>query len=147
MVRSVLGIVAGAILWMFGFFVLALILAQLWPDYAIQGRHWTRENLYTFTPLMACCNLLFWILAEIGAGLAAAKIAMRREAVWILAGLVAIYLVALHFVLDWTRFPWWYNFGVVIPAVPAILLGARISKTHLAAAHRADTASLKQSTE
>jgi hypothetical protein len=132
MVRGIVGVIAGAILWMLGFFVLALILAQLWPDYAIHGRQWTRENLFTFTPLMACCNLLFWMLAEIGAGLATAKIAKRREAVWVLAGLVAIYLIALHFILYWARFPWWYNLGVVVPAAPAIFFGAKLAKTQLA---------------
>jgi hypothetical protein len=127
MMRAVLGVVAGCVLWMLGFFVLALLLAQLWPDYAIHGRQWTRENLFTFTPLMACCNLVFWMLAEIGAGWAVAKIAKRREAVWALSGLVAIYFVALHFVLYWARFPWWYNVGVVIPAVPAVLFGGKLA--------------------
>ena len=77
MVRSVLGVVAGVVVWMVGFFVLALVLAQLWPDYAVHGREWTRQNVFTFTSLMACCNLVFWVLAETGAGLAAGKIAKR----------------------------------------------------------------------
>ena len=132
MVRGIVGVVAGAVVWMLGFFVLALILAQVWPDYAIHGRQWTREQLFTFTPLMACCNLLFWMLAEIGAGWAAAKIAKRREAVWVMAGLVAIYLIVLHFILYWVRFPWWYNLGVVVPAVPAIFFGSKLAKAQLA---------------
>ena len=136
MVRSIVGIVSGAVLWMLGFFVLALLLAQLWPDYAIHGRQWTRENLFTFTPLMACCNLVFWVLAEIGGGWAVAKIAKRREALWTLAALVAIYLIALHLILYWSRFPWWYNLGVVIPAIPALLMGGRLAKSL-----RADTRS------
>jgi len=129
MVRSVLGVVVGAVVWMVGFFVLALVLAQLWPDYAIDGRQWTRQGVFTFTPLMACWNLVFWVLAEIGAGWAAGKIAKRREAVWVLAGLVGIYLAGLHLVLYWTRFPWWYNLGVVIPAVPAVLLGGKLASS------------------
>ena len=68
MVRGVLGVVVGAVVWMVGFFVLALVLAQLWPDYLIHARQWTRQGVFTFTPLMACCNLVFWVLAEIGAG-------------------------------------------------------------------------------
>ncbi len=127
MVRDVLGVVVGAVLWMMGFFVLALVLAQLWPAYAIHGRQWTRENVFTFTALMACCNLAFWVLAEIWAGWVAGKIAKRREAVWVLAGLVASYLAAIHLALYWPRFPWWYNLGVVIPAVPAILMGGRLA--------------------
>jgi hypothetical protein len=127
MVRGVLGVVVGVVLWAVGFYVLAIVLAQLWPDYAIDGRQWTQQGVYTFTPPMACCNLVFWVLAEIGAGWAAGKIAKRREAVWVLAGLLGIYFAVLHFVILWTRFPWWYNLGVVIPAVPAVLLGGKLA--------------------
>jgi hypothetical protein len=141
MVRSVLGVIVGAIVWMMGFFVLALVLAQLWPDYAIHGRQWTTRGVFSFTPLMACCNLVFWVLAEIGAGWAAGKISKRREAVWVLAGLVGIYLAGLHLVFYWPRFPWWYNLGVVIPAVPAVLLGGKLGYALHAAGRKAAIAS------
>ena len=127
MVRSVLGVVVGAVVWMVMFYVLAIGLAYLWPDYAIHGRQWVRQGVFTFTPAMACCNLALWALAELGAGWVAAKISNRRGAVWVLAGLLGIYLAALHFVLYWPRFPWWYNLGVVIPAIPAVLLGANLA--------------------
>ena len=68
MVRSVLGVVIGVVLCIVAFYALAIGLAQLWPDYAIHGRQWVREGAFTFTPLMASCNLVFWVLAEIGAG-------------------------------------------------------------------------------
>jgi hypothetical protein len=140
MLRGVLGVVVGAVVWMMGFFALALVLAQLWPDYAIHGRQWTREGVYTFTPLMACCNILFWMLTEIGAGWAAVKIAKRREAVWVLAGIVVIYLAALHLFLYWSRFPWWYNLGVVIPAVPAVFLGGKFANSPAAVRSQAQGA-------
>jgi hypothetical protein len=127
MVRNVLGVLAGLVVWAVGFFVLAILLAQLWPDYAVHGRQWNKENVFTFTAVMACCNLVFWVLAEMGAGWVAGKIVRRREAVWVLAGLLGIYLVSLHLVLFWSRFPWWYNLGVVIPAIPAVLLGGRLA--------------------
>ena len=130
MLRSVLGVAVGAVLWMVGFYALAIVLAQLWPDYAIHGRQWMREGVFTFTPPMASCNLVLWVLAEIGAGWVAAKIAKRRGAVWALAGLLGVYLAAVHLVFYWPRFPWWYNLGVVIPAVPAVLLGARLANSY-----------------
>jgi hypothetical protein len=133
MVRTLLGVVVGAVSWMVGFWILAMVLAQLWPDYAIHGRQWIREGVFTFTPPMACCNLLFWVLAEIGAGWVAGKIAKRRGAVWVLAGLLGIYLAAMHLVLYWPRFPWWYNLGVVIPAVPAVLFGGKLANSFRAA--------------
>jgi hypothetical protein len=133
MVRSVLGVVVGAVVWMTGFFVLALVLAQLWPDYAIQGRQWTTQGVFTFTALMACYNLAFWVFAEIAGGWTAGRIAKRREAVWVLAGLVGIYLASLHFVLYWSRFPWWYNLGVVVPAVPAVFFGGKLANSLRAA--------------
>jgi len=127
MARSFLGVVVGVVVWTVGFYALAILLAQLWPDYAIQGRRWVRQGEFAFTPLMAWCNLVIWVMAEIGAGWVAAKISKRREAVWVLAGLLGIYLAVVHLVLYWSRFPWWYNLGVVIPAVPAVLLGAKLA--------------------
>ena len=129
MVRSVLGVVAGAVVWMVGFYALAIVLAKLWPDYAIHARQWMREGVFTFTAPMAFCNLVLWVLAEIGAGWLAGKIAKRHGAVWVLAGLLGIYLAVLHLVLYWPRFPWWYNLGVVIPAIPAVLFGAKLANS------------------
>jgi len=129
MVRSVLGVVTGAVMWMVGFYALAVVLAKLWPDYAIHGRQWMRGGVFTFTAPMAFCNLVLWVLAEIGAGWVAGKIAKRHGAVWVLAGLLGIYLAVLHLVLYWPRFPWWYNLGVVIPAVPAVLFGAKLANS------------------
>jgi len=128
MVRSVLAVVTGVVLWMVAFYALATGLALLWPDYAIHGRQWVREGAFTFTPLMAFCNLVLWVLAEIGAGWMAAMISKRRGAVWVLAGLLGIYLAVVHLILYWPRFPWWYNLGVVIPVVPAVLFGAKLAK-------------------
>jgi hypothetical protein len=127
MVRGVLGMFAGAIAWLVGFYALVILLAATWPDFALHGRVWQRQGIFSFTPAMACLLLLFWALAEIGAGWVTMKIAKRREAVWVFAGLLGIYLAALHIVLYWPRFSWWYNLGVVIPAVPAVLLGARLA--------------------
>jgi O-antigen ligase len=128
MVRSVLGVVVGAVLWLAVFYFLAIGLAQLWPDYAIHGRQWIREGVFTFTSAMAGCNLAIWIFAEVGAGWMAARVAKHRGAVWVLAGVLGAYLVAVHLVLAWSRFPWWYNLGVVVPAVPAVLLGAALAR-------------------
>jgi len=126
-VRSVVGVVVGAVVWMIGFYTLAALLAMLWPDFAQHGRRFMTDGVFTFTTAMAVCNLVFWVLAEIFAGWLAMKTARRREAIRVLAGLIGLYLAAMHIALYWPRFPWWYNLLVVIPAVPAVLFGAKLA--------------------
>ena len=128
MLRSVLGVLVGAVSWLVGFYALAIGLARLWPEYAIHGRQWFKEAVFTFTPPMAACNVVLWILAAIAAGWVAGKISKRPVAVGVLAALIGIYLSAVHLVLYWPRFPGWYNLGVAIPAVPAVLLGGYLAK-------------------
>lgn len=53
-------------------------------------------RVYDFTPAMSCINALFWILAEIGAGWLTVVIAKRREAAWVLAALIGVYLAFMH---------------------------------------------------
>lgn len=130
MTRSVLGVVIGAAVWMVGFYALATGLAHLWPEYAGHARQWLRDGAFTFTAAMACWNLLLWVLAEVAAGWVAAKVAKRLKAVWVLAGVVAAYLAAVHLIVYWPRFPWWYNLAVVTSAAPAVLLGARFAKPY-----------------
>jgi len=61
----------------------------------------------------------------------------------VLAGLVGIYLAGLHFAFYWPRFPWWYNLGVVIPAVPAVLLGGKLANSLRPVGGKAAIASAK----
>ena len=127
MVRSVLGVIVGAVVWMAAFLFLAVSLAAVWPDYAVHGRNWFQAHVYDFPPLMSVCNASLWILAEIGAGWLTGVIARRREAVWVLAGLVGIYLAFMHLYSEWANLPWWYNLAVAIPAAPAVLLGGKLA--------------------
>lgn len=126
--RFVAGVLIGIASWMVGFLALGILLAQLWPEYAVHGRAWMREGVFTFTPAMAACNLLFWAIADVLAGWLAALIAGSVRAAWTVALLLTGYLALMHFVLNWDLFPWWYNLGVVVPAFPATLLGGRLAR-------------------
>jgi hypothetical protein len=127
MTRGILGVVAGGLLWMIAFFVLARALVFAWPDYAVQARIYMSTGAFTFTPPMAVFNLVFWILAEILAGWLTVIIARRREPLWVLASLLVAYLALMHLILYWSRFPGWYNLAVVLPAMPAVLFGGRLA--------------------
>lgn len=127
MIRGVLGVVAGWIVWLVGFLALAVLLAQVWPEYRVHGRAWMNDHVFDFPTDMAIYNVIFWVLAEIAAGWVAMAIARRREAVWVLAAIVLGYLGYEHLYAEWANIPAWYNLAVVITAVPAVLLGARLA--------------------
>jgi hypothetical protein len=120
-------VVVGLVLWMLGFFALAILLGQVWPEYRVHARTWLAETRFTFTDGMAVCNLAMWAIAACGAGWAAVTIARRSGALWTLAAIVTGYLALLHLGLNWSQFPWWYNLGVVLPALPATILGGRLA--------------------
>jgi len=127
LVRGVVAVIVGLVLWMVGFFTLAILLGQVWPDYRVHARTWMAETRFTFTDGMAVFNLVMWAIAACAAGWATVTIARRSGALWTLAAIVTGYLALLHLVLNWSQFPWWYNLGVVLPALPATLLGGRLA--------------------
>jgi hypothetical protein len=127
MVRGVLGVLGGLIVWQIGFLILAWILARAWPDYAVAGRSYFTTGVYSFAVPMAVCNIVFWIATEIAAGWVATVIAKRREPAWVLATIVLLYMAVIHLYQYWATFPWWYNLSVVLTAAPAVLLGWRLA--------------------
>ena len=128
MLRAVLGVLCGGVLWMVVFSVLARGLVLAWPAYAAHAHAWMTAEVYDFTPLMSVLNATFWIASEMAAGWLTVVIARRREAVWILAALVMGYLCFMHLYYVWDRLPWWYNLLVAIPSGPAVLLGGQLAR-------------------
>ncbi|HEY5566138.1 MAG TPA: hypothetical protein VIM81_02695 [Gammaproteobacteria bacterium] len=127
MVRGALGIVVGAIAWMVAFFAVARLLFLMSPAYAAHAQTWMSAQVYEFTAPESGFHVLLWILAEIFAGWLTVVIAKRREASWILAALIGLYMAFMHLYYVWDSFPWWYNLAVVIPVVPAVLFGGKLA--------------------
>src|SRR6185295_12203067 len=120
--------------WMYGFLCIAIGVSLLWPDYAAHGRVWFQQHVYEFTNAMSVVNASVWIIAEIAAGALAVLIAARREAGWVLAAIIGIYLAYLHLYVEWSNLPKAYNLAVALPAVPAVLLGAWLARSRARAA-------------
>ena len=137
MVRGVLGVVAGWIVWFVGFLALAILLAAVWPEYRVHGGAWMNDHVFDFPTVMAVFNVLFWILAEIAGGWVAMVIARRREAVWVLAAIVGGYLLYEHLYAEWANIPAWYNLVVALSAIPTVLLGGKLAR---GAPHRMSSA-------
>jgi len=129
MLRAVLGVAAGWIVWFVGFLALAILLAAAWPEYRVHGQAWMNDHVFDFPTPMAVCNVIFWILAEIAGGCVAMAIARRREAVWVLAAIVGGYLLYEHLYAEWANIPAWYNLAVAITAIPAVLLGGKFASS------------------
>ena len=127
MVRGVLGVLGGGVVWMAAFSILARVLFLAWPAYAAPAQVWMDTGVYEFGALMSGFNALFWLLAEIAAGWIAVVIAKRREAAWVLAALLMLYLSFLHLYYYWANFPWWYNLAVALPSGAAVLLGGKLA--------------------
>ncbi len=127
MIRGVLGVLGGGIVWWIGFWGCALLLALAWPAYATIGHQFVTTGAFEFTVPMAACNVVLWALAAIAAGWIAVAIARRREPAWILGALIMGFLCLMHLYLEWNRLPWWYNLCVALPSGPAVLLGSRLA--------------------
>ena len=128
MLRGILGVVVGVIVWWVGFFFgLAQLLMYSWPAYAAVAREFIVTGVSQFTTPMYAWNAVMWVLAEIAAGWIAVVIARRREAGWVLAGLLMAFLCFMHLYREWDRFPGWYNLAVALPSGAAVLLGGRLA--------------------
>ena len=127
--RAILGVIAGALVWTFGFLVLARLLVMIWPAYAVPARVWVQSATYTFSTRMSVCNAGFWIVVEMAAGALTAVIARRQGPVRVLAALVMAYLCFLHLYFMWPKFPWWYNLVVALSSGPAVWWGGRLAAT------------------
>src|SRR5262252_2528849 len=131
MLRAVIGVVAGWLVWFVGFLALAILLAAVWPEYRVHGRAWMNDHVFDFPTQMAVFNVVFWIVAEIAAGWVAMRIAIRRQALWVLAAIVGGYLAYEHLYAEWTNIPTWYNLAVAITGIPAVLLGGWLASRRL----------------
>lgn len=127
MLRAALGFLAGAVLWMPAFFILAGLGNWIWPEYTTHAQAWFEQSAFTFPAPMAAYNAACWAVSEVLAGWVAVAVGRRRQAAWALAAVAALYLSLMHLVLYWPDFPWWYNLGVALVAAPAVLLGGRVA--------------------
>ncbi len=105
MLRRIIAVIVGLIACQAVFSVLALATMLIWPDFAIHGHHWLDLRIFTFTSLMACANLVFWVLSFVAAGWTTARIARDIIAIWAVAGLIELYAVYVHVLRSWSTFP------------------------------------------
>lgn len=121
MVRTVLGVVVGFIVWAvvgsLGLFLLRLS----WPDYA------RVEEAMTFTLAMQLSRLAVGVVSSIAAGWTAVAVARRDiKTAWALGVLLVLMFVPIHFSL-WDKFPVWYHLAFLLTLAPIVGFSGRLA--------------------
>jgi hypothetical protein len=121
MLRTVVAIVAGLIVWFVVATLVNLLFRALWPGYA------EVEIGMNFTLAMLLGRLLLGALSSLCAGFALAWIAKGNgRAVIVLGVLLTVLFIPIHYQV-WDKFPLAYHLIFLLSLVPVTFLGARLS--------------------
>jgi hypothetical protein len=122
MLKKILGVVAGLLVWSTVVTVAGAIMRLSWPAYA------SVATAMTFTLTMLVARLSISVLATLAAGLVTAIIAPRSLLVRLMPGvLLLVGFIPVHIML-WNRFPVWYHLTFLLSLVPLTYVGGTISR-------------------
>lgn len=117
MLRAILSLIAGIAAWMIIATVGNWLLRVSWPGYA------QVEPTMSFTTAMMAARLALGAVASIGAGFVGGWVSRgRRRAVWILAGVLLLFFIPVHYRL-WDSFPLWYHATFLVSLVALTVVG------------------------
>jgi len=120
MVRTVLGVIAGVVVWLVVVTVIDRTMRAFWPDYAAVFA------AMTFTLPMMIARLAESTVALIVASLVTVRVApASRTAPWALAILMFAPFAWYHLTMIWEKFPVWYHayFLLSLIVVPVLVGG------------------------
>jgi len=118
MVRTVLGVIAGVVVWLVVVTVIDRTMRTFWPDYAAVFA------AMTFTLPMMIARLVESTVALIIATLVTVRVApASRIAPWALAILMFAPFAWYHLTMIWEKFPVWYHayFLASLIVVPVLI--------------------------
>jgi len=117
MTRSILATVLGVATWIAVATTLNLVLRGMLPGYR------EAEPVMAFTLVMLVARLVLGGLASISAGAVCFAVARAQRPVQVLAVLLVLVFVPMHYGL-WDRFPAWYHLVFLVSLAPLTLFGA-----------------------
>jgi hypothetical protein len=121
MPRTVLGVIAGFVVWWLVVTVIDRTMRSFWPDYAAVFQ------AMTFTLPMMFARLAESTVAITIAALVAARVApASRNIGWAFGIVMLLFFIPIHYGL-WSRFPVWYHayFLGSLVAIPLIVTSVR----------------------
>jgi len=121
MIRSILAVIVGVFAWFVAATILNLVVREVIPGYS------AAEESMTFSLAMMICRLVVGLGSSLASGFLTKFIARDMFAPAILAGLMVIMFVPIHYML-WDKFPVWYHLFFLITLGPAILLGSKLAR-------------------
>jgi hypothetical protein len=120
MIRSILAVVAGLVVWMVVATLLNFGLRAGLAGYAVA------EPALTFTLSMKIARLILGALASLAAGAVVGLIAPSKTAPrWVFGVLMLAFFIPVHIQL-WAKFPVWYHLVFLGTLLPLVLLGAAL---------------------
>ena len=121
--RAVGSIVAGLVAWAVVVTLLNFGLRAAIPDYH------AAEGTLEFTMTMKIGRLIEAAVASLAAGAVAGFVAPSARWVPWLVGLITLGMFLPVHVSLWTKFPVWYHLAFLVPLVPLVVLGARLTSS------------------
>jgi hypothetical protein len=122
MLRLILGMIVGVVVWGIVVTILNLGLRHGWSDYAAV------EKAMTFTLPMMIARLTESALSSLIAGAAASAISRERFNAALGAGIILLALFAPFHASIWTKFPIWYHLTFLLSLPVMSVIGGRLSR-------------------
>ena len=123
MVRTVLGVIAGVVVWLVVVTVIDRTMRTFWPDYAAVFA------AMTFTLPMMIARLVESTVALIVATIVTIRIApASRVAPWAFAILMFAPFAWYHLTMIWAKFPIWYHMYFLASLIVVPVLVKSLSK-------------------
>ena len=120
MVRVVLGVLAGVVVWVAVVTVIDRMMRHFWPDYTAVF------TAMTFTLPMMLARLAESTVALIAASWTTVRVSQgHRNAPWALGILMLAFFIPVHYTI-WSKFPIWYHayFLLSLIAIPVLIANA-----------------------
>jgi hypothetical protein len=120
MLRKILAVVAGLVVWLTVVMVAGILLRLSWLAYARVA------DAMTFTLPMLMARLSIAALATLATGVVTAIIVPRSMIVRLMPGLILLLAFIPQHIMLWDRFPIWYHLTFLVSLVPLTFVGGMI---------------------
>lgn len=122
MLKAILGVVAGLVVFVAVATIGGLILRLSWPAYA------SVAAAMTFTLPMLITRLSIGAVATVSAGFVTALIARRSIRATLTTGVLLLVGFVPQHIQIWARFPAWYHLTFLLSLLPLTYLGGRAAQ-------------------